>query len=265
MPNCPIIDPLVTPFVDGELPDADRRVGRRSSARLPPCHSRVVAERACTRSSARAPSVEARRRRRRCARRCRELARACASGRRRATPRVTPRALGSSPRARMGAAARPLALAASLTLVVGGAFVYQATRQSARVLAAELTADHMKCLAMNRALGTHQAGRGRELDGVRLRLAHAPAGHPARAGLRAGRLAPVPLRRRQDRAHHVPPRRATGVALHAAEDVARAAAGPVLGHEAAIWCVGNRTFVLSPASRGARSSAWRRYVKASLQ
>src|SRR5262249_3167565 len=64
----------------------------------------------------------------------------------------TARAAPSAWRARL----TPYALAASLVLVVGGAFVYQATDKSARVLAAELTADHVKCLALNRALGTHQ-------------------------------------------------------------------------------------------------------------
>ena len=34
-------------------------------------------------------------------------------------------------------------------LVVGGAFLYQATERSSRLLAAELATDHMKCLAMN--------------------------------------------------------------------------------------------------------------------
>ena len=38
------------------------------------------------------------------------------------------------------------------SLVVGGAFVYQATDRSSRVLAAELTADHVKCFALNSVL-----------------------------------------------------------------------------------------------------------------
>ena len=79
---------------------------------------------------------------------------------------------------------------------------------------------------------------------------------PEREGTRAGRLAALPLRRRQDRAHHVPPRRAVRLALHAAE--ARRAPQQlvdVLGHEAAIWCVGNRTFVLLAARAAARGRA----------
>ena len=49
----------------------------------------------------------------------------------------------------------PLALAATLVIVVGGAFVYVSTDRSTRVLAAELTADHVKCFGvMNALLGT---------------------------------------------------------------------------------------------------------------
>src|SRR5262249_28747873 len=53
----------------------------------------------------------------------------------------------------------PLALAASLVLLVGGAFVYQVTENSTRVMVAELTADHVKCFAMNGVLHTHEEPR----------------------------------------------------------------------------------------------------------
>src|SRR5476649_746079 len=46
MPNCQTIDPLITPFVDGELPVADRRGVEAHLRACPPCHSRVAAERA---------------------------------------------------------------------------------------------------------------------------------------------------------------------------------------------------------------------------
>src|SRR4029079_8644778 len=39
------IDPLVAPFIDGELPDPDRRAVEEHLRACPPCHSRVVAER----------------------------------------------------------------------------------------------------------------------------------------------------------------------------------------------------------------------------
>src|SRR5262245_13776355 len=159
MPNCTQIDPLVTPYIDGELPAADRDLVADHVRVCAPCHSRVVAERAVRaliheRKSAFSatsapPSLRAR---------CRDGARQPAAREAEAAPlrapaaRVDPRFAGATPwRARIA----PVALAASLVLVVGGAFVYQITDKSARVMAAELTADHMKCLALNRMLDTH--------------------------------------------------------------------------------------------------------------
>src|SRR5262245_59671326 len=46
MPNCTQIDPLVTPYVDGELPAADRALVTEHVRVCAPCHSRVVAEQA---------------------------------------------------------------------------------------------------------------------------------------------------------------------------------------------------------------------------
>src|SRR3954469_20654166 len=185
MPNCHLIDPLVTPFIDGQLPDSDQRLVEDHLSACPPCHSRVTAERAVHELiRARKPTL--------CAvaapaavhRRCAALARgeppaaampsdlALADERPsvftppsainpqsviRTPPsviRTPPSVIRNSPsawRARLA----PYALAASLVVIVGGAFLYQATDRSARVLAAELTADHWKCFALNRALGTH--------------------------------------------------------------------------------------------------------------
>ena len=46
MPNCTFIDPLVTPYVDGELPAADRNLVAEHVRVCAPCHSRIAAERA---------------------------------------------------------------------------------------------------------------------------------------------------------------------------------------------------------------------------
>src|SRR5262249_50951049 len=46
MHNCDSLDPLVTPFIDGELPDPDRRAVEDHLRVCPPCHSRIRAERA---------------------------------------------------------------------------------------------------------------------------------------------------------------------------------------------------------------------------
>jgi anti-sigma factor RsiW len=44
MSKCTSIDPLVTPYVDGELPAAERTLVDEHLHRCPPCLSRVAAE-----------------------------------------------------------------------------------------------------------------------------------------------------------------------------------------------------------------------------
>src|SRR3954464_7442323 len=44
MSKCQAIDPLVTPYVDGELPGAERVLVDEHLHRCPPCQSRVAAE-----------------------------------------------------------------------------------------------------------------------------------------------------------------------------------------------------------------------------
>src|SRR5678816_4638247 len=44
MPSCSAIDPLVTPYIDGELAPADRALLEEHLRRCAPCRSRVVAE-----------------------------------------------------------------------------------------------------------------------------------------------------------------------------------------------------------------------------
>src|SRR5262249_35917317 len=114
MPNCDKIDQLVTPYVDGQLTNADRDAVDQHLRRCPPCDSRVTAEQAvhsliqerrdaltstCASSLLRA--------------KCREHARrAGASG----SSAGTLRASG------WRASLAPLAAAASLVLIVGVAF-----------------------------------------------------------------------------------------------------------------------------------------------
>ncbi len=249
MPNCNAIDPLVTPYVDGQLTDADRRAVDEHLRVCPPCHSRVAAERAvhellverrasltecCAPDSLRA--------------RCRGAAHATDAAAqdngiaRPLPPRARPRldALASW-RARLA----PLALAASLVLIVGAAFLYQLTAASSRVLAAELAADHVKCFALNGVLGTHEDAGAVEssmLSGFGWQM-HLPAAADA-AGLELvgsrpclygeGKIAHIMYR------HH-----GEAVSLFMLPRESRAAEMvEVLGHKAAIWCDGDRTFVL---------------------
>ena len=144
MSDCTSIDPLITPYVDDDISAAERQRVDAHVRSCPPCYSRVAAERAVR------DLVRARRA---------SLSSDCAS----AALRDRCVALGSgSARGHRGATAirwqtrmTPFALAATLVLVVGGAFLYVSTDRSTRVLAAELTADHVKCFGvMNTLLGT---------------------------------------------------------------------------------------------------------------
>ena len=160
----------------------------------------------------------------------------------------------------------PLALTASLVLLVAGAFLYQATHYSSRVLAAELAADHMKCFAANRMLGTHDAPAAVErsmLSAFGWQL-HLPEQFDA-SGLEL-----VGSRRclyGEGRVAHLMYRDGDGPSR---SSCCRRRVRPeelveVLGHEAAIWSSGDRTFVL--VTRGSRDEAQRMasFVKAALQ
>src|SRR6266545_809800 len=153
MPNCRTIDPLVTPYVDRELPDADRRVVDEHLHVCAPCHSRVSAEQAVR------DLVQARR-----VGLCRAappfLRAKCSKIAAEAQAHSAPSTVAPgtvAPRSSWTSRLAPMAMAASLVTVVGGTFLYQATHRSVRVMAAELAADHIKCFAMNAALGTREA------------------------------------------------------------------------------------------------------------
>jgi anti-sigma factor RsiW len=242
MPNCPSIDRLVTPYVDGELPTEDFRAVEQHLGFCSPCRARMLAERAVRDLlHARQQSLQEDCAPGRLRSRCAELAHR--SG-----------ATGSSAGPRFGAASavagwrgrlRPLAFAATLVLVVGAAFLYQATARYPRLLAAELTADHIKCFALNSVLRTRQNPEAVESSmasgfGWDVSL---PA-HAERAGLELvgsrpclygdGKVAHIMYR------HNGQP-----VSLFMLPRTQRSdQLVKVFGHEAAIWCVGDRTFVL---------------------
>lgn len=235
MSNCASIDPFVTPYVDGELAAPDCQAVEQHIRACPPCRARVAAEQAArdllrSRRSAlhaeRAPGAL----RARCA-----AAPGAANPAEAAGPGFRPR------RARLA----PLALAATLALLVGGAVLYRLTQTSVRVMAAELAVDHVKCFMMNALLGTH----------------HAPA--VVESSLAAGFGWPAHLPERPDQAdlELVGARPCLYAEGRVAHIMYRYQGRPVsvfmlpkksrpeefvdvIGHEAAIWSEGDRTFVL---------------------
>ena len=268
--SCQFIDPLVTPFVDGELTDSDRQTVEEHLRTCAPCHSRVRAEqtvhtliraRACALKPAAPPALRAR---------CAELA-AHLDGphARRSAPHSAsdqpPPAGGIASRRPWSAAIAPFALAATLFLVVGGAFVYQATTRSVRVLAAELTADHLKCFAVNSALGTHQVPATVEssmASGFNWRM-QLPE-NPAREGLEL--IGARPCLSGEGKVAHIMYRhQGRPVSLFMLPNTSRAEQlVRVFGHEAAIWCVGNRTFVLVARESRPEVERMASFVRASM-
>jgi len=254
MSDCRTVDLLVTPYVDGELPEAERRAVDAHLMACPPCHSRVAAERAMRQTL--------------CARR-RELTGACAPAalraacerlRNSASPAAGPRLAavpGAGPSGTAGSPGTsirrsswttrlvPFALAASLVVIVGGAFVYQLTDMSATVMAAELVADHTKCFAMNALLGTHQTPTAVEAAmlggfGWNMRLPQ----NPAQVGLELVGSRPC-LYGEGTIAHVMFKHDGRPVSLFMLPKRARPEQlVEVLGYEAKIWCAGNRTLVL---------------------
>lgn len=248
MRTCDSIDPLVTPFVDGTLAGGERDAVEAHVGACPPCHSRVTAERAvkellrerrgslCNQTAPDALHV-----------RCMQLAANDDQAPGTRTSAGTENGERRTPNAerRRRSSLVPLAMAASLVAVVGGAFTYQATSRSSRVLAAELVADHAKCFALNGALGTHEAAAAVEQSmaaSFDWRV-HLPANAPD-AGLEL-----VGARQclyGEGRAAHI-------MYMHQGHPVSlfmlpqgtrTQELVEVLGHEAAIWCDNSRTFVL---------------------
>jgi len=232
MSDCRSIDPHITPYVDGDLDAATRLRVDEHVRRCVPCHSRVTAERAVRelmrdrRAEMAAGAASA------------ALRERCAALGRAAAPAV------SRWRARMA----PLAMAAGVVLVAGGAFVYEATGRSTRVLAAELTADHVKCFGLvNTLLGTNPDAAVIERAmaatfGWQMHVPDAPdAGLElvgARPCLYAKGIAAHLMYR-----HHGQPL-SVFMLPQLTRPGQRDEMVDVLGHEAAVWSQDGRTFVV---------------------
>ena len=251
MSSCRAIDPLVTPYVDGDIPEADRRQVDEHLRACPPCYSRVESERAMRNALCRCRAVLADGHAPAALRaRCLALARS----------RQSPVTSLQSDRRLATGDWRLIALAASLLIVAGGASLYQMTAGSTRVLAAELAADHMKCFAMNAVLGTHDTpsaveGTLASSFGWNMRL---PA-NPASVGLELVGARPC-LYGEGKIAHIMYRHGGQPVSLFMLPRDARAPElVSVLGHQAKVWCVGDRTFVMitrQPPQQVERLAEW---------
>ncbi len=258
MSDCATIDPLVTPYVDDQLSDTARELVERHVQACPPCHARVTAERAVhdlirARRVGLNQTCAPRALHSRCAQQMRGQTQA-SSGDQVSRPAViafpdiasrAPQIQSLQPPARsFRSRLAPLAFAASLVLIVGAAFLYRLTVSSTHVMAAELAADHLKCSVLNGILHTHDDPSAVESSmltgfGWKMRLPEAPNAGLELVGSRPciygeGKIAHIMYRRSGE-----------PVSLFMLPETGRAAEMvQVLGHRAAIWCDGKRTFVL---------------------
>jgi anti-sigma factor RsiW len=247
---------LVTPYVDNQLPAAERAALEQHLAACGSCHSRLAAERSVR------ELLVSRRESLRADRSPDALRSRCAAALR---PPLDPEiAVVARPAwyARVG----PLAVAASLVLIVAAAFLYQLTVRSSRVMAAELTADHVKCFVLNRLLDPHQSTSVVESTlassfGWPVRLPSAPGqenlellgARPCLYG--EGRTAHVMFR------HNGQP-----LSLFMLPDRRRAEEMiDVFGHEAVVWSAGNRTFVLVSSEGRAEVERVASFIRSSLR
>ena len=277
MSNCTSIDPLVTPYVDGELPAGERQHVDDHMRTCPPCRARVAAEEAARQLvHARKAVLTAPRAPGSLREQCALFARAGLKTRATPgtptttpdTPTVVAQVFRPASGARRGAwrsAVLPLALAASLVAVVGGAFLYRATDSSNRLMAAQLTADHVKCFGIDDLLGTHDSPAVVEtsmLSGFDWHM-HVPD-DLEHSGLDLVGSRPC-LYARGKVAHLMYRYQGRPVSIFMLPRSARADdLVEVFGHEAVIWSVGDRSFVL--IARGSRDEVARMasFVKASL-
>jgi anti-sigma factor RsiW len=254
MPDCAAIDLLVTPYIDGEIAAADRDILERHLRICSTCRVRITRERAVRELvGVRKQALHAG-----CASASLRVRCAAAGG---ASGLGSPSA-ASLWRARLA----PFAVAAALVVVVGGAFLYPLTARSNRVMVSELTLDHMKCMLFNAALGTQQNAADVEhsLASAFSWQAHLPS-EPEQAGLELvgertclygeGRVAHV-MYRHQGRTVSV---------FMLPDDVRKEEVVEVLGHRAAIWSVGGRTFVLVGKEPHEELTRMASFVKAGLR
>ena len=285
MPDCKKLDPLVTPYVDGELESANRAEVDAHLRVCPPCHARVVVEQSVrdllsrrkhTFKEARASASL----RRRCEavgadlppsrlwrfgepRRSSGDYRASVGGKVRTTTEDVVQAFRP---ALWRTHTKPLALAASLVLVVSAAFLYALTDRSNRVMAAELVADHMKCFGLNHLLNMQQEaslveGAMSTGFGWRVQLPE----RPQRLGLEL--VGARPCLYAEGRVAHIMYRHnGHPVSVFMLPNTVRTSeVVDVMGHEAAIWPSAGRTFVLVAREPRAEVERMAAFVHAALK
>ena len=243
-PTCRRICDLLAQYADGTLSATERAEVQRHLEACPPC--RVVAGKECG---------------------ARQLLRACADRLRAGEVPETLRSRCQELSRRSDASnvwsRRFVRLAAAAVLVIfTGSLLSFVTRQSDALLAAQLTADHVKCFALFGPEGVRELDAGQAQQMLQERFGmdvHVP---PSSA---SGGLALVNARRCLYADGRIPhlmyQAKGQDISLFVLEGESRPPAEfTAFGHHTRIWSRGDRTFVLiTPASEGPVAEA-ARYV-----
>lgn len=245
-PNCRRICDLLTQYADGSLSEAQRGEVQRHLDACPPC--RVIAGKECG---------------------ARQVLRACAE-RLRGEPlppglRTRCQALSSGPRTTHRWLRPSIRFAiAALLIVLVGALLSIVTRQSDALLAAQLTADHVKCFGLFRPGEgtTMDAAQAQQMLAERFGLTvHVPPSSSegavdllnARRCLYADGRIP----------HLMYEANGQDISLFVLEGESRAPAElTAFGHHTRIWSRGGNTFVLITPADGESVADAARYVAA---
>jgi anti-sigma factor (TIGR02949 family) len=223
MPSCREIDPLVTPYVDGEATaDQCATVDAHLSA-CPPCRGRAEAE-AAARDTLRS-----------------RMCRPCAPEhlRKRCRKAATPMGRLTSTHS-----ISSLSLVAVLLIVGGGVSVYALTRFSPTVLAAQLTLDHAKCFALHGSRDPIDAKTAEDqferAYGWRLRLPQTPLADGLElVGVRQCFCGEGPA------VHVMYRHQGQPLSLYVLHDITRAPASTeAFGHDAVMWSKNGSSYVL---------------------
>lgn len=220
MPSCLDVDPLFTPYVDGEATAAKREIVDAHIRACPKCRHQTALQ-AATRESVRT-----------------KLCRPCAPEQLRARCRAAaytgpfgiPRTLVS------------LSIAAALALIVGGVLLY-ALSGLPTVLAAQLTLDHVTCFTVHASSAAvdprdSEAQYAREYGQV-VRLPSATVAGLQLVGVRRCYCGEGAAAHAMYRLH------GRAVSLYIIPDASRArASADVFGHDAVIWSNADTTYVL---------------------
>ena len=244
MKTCADLEPLVTPYVDGEVGRGESTVVETHLALCPPCRARAAAERAARKIvrahagllAERAPASL----RARC---CGLTATPAEPIPVAATGRPT---LGRPDMPRMRRLRRwaPLSLAATLVLVVGATFFYGMANRLEAAFVAQLTTDHTKCF-IEAEPGSSIDARAAEAQLVDLYgwdIRVPPASRAEEYG--AGQCAAL---RVWGRVHGPSPVHAQGrpVSLFVLPETAhREQLLEIMGHDAVVWAEAGQTYVL---------------------